>query len=243
MLDFLHHDKDPETGKVMRRVRSFVLREGRLTDGQRKALDTLWPRYGLEQAQGTLDAEVEFGRNAARVLEIGYGMGQSLASMAEADPDKDFIGIEVHRPGVGALLLEIQERGLDNLRSYCDDAVDILKCCIPDGSLDRVQLYFPDPWHKKKHHKRRIVQPDWVTLVNTKLRPGGVLHVATDWQDYAEHMRAVMAASAGFVNTAGEGRFAERPAWRPETKFERRGAGLGHGVWDLLFEKPREEGA
>ncbi|HCI11966.1 MAG TPA: tRNA (guanosine(46)-N7)-methyltransferase TrmB, partial [Alcanivorax sp.] len=143
MLDFLHQDKDPETGKVMRRVRSFVLREGRLTHGQRKALDTLWPRYGLERAQGVLDARAEFGRDAPRVLEIGYGMGQSLAGMAEAEPDKDFIGIEVHRPGVGALLLEIQERGLSNLRTYCDDAVDILKLCIPDGSLDRLQLYFP----------------------------------------------------------------------------------------------------
>ena len=170
MLDFLHQDKDPETGKVMRRVRSFVLREGRLTQGQRKALDTLWPDYGLERAQGVLDARAEFGR----------------------------------------------------------DALDL---------VDRVQLYFPDPWHKKKHHKRRIVQPDWVALVNTKLRPGGVLHMATDWQDYAEHMMAVMNDSAGFVNTAGEGCFAARPGWRPETKFERRGAGLGHGVWDLLFEK------
>jgi len=243
MLDFLHQDKDPETGKVMRRVRSFVLREGRLTHGQRKALDTLWPRYGLERAQGVLDARAEFGRDAPRVLEIGYGMGQSLAGMAEAEPDKDFIGIEVHRPGVGALLLEIQERGLSNLRTYCDDAVDILKLCIPDGSLDRLQLYFPDPWHKKKHHKRRIVQPDWVALVNTKLRPGGVLHMATDWQDYAEHMMAVMNDSAGFVNTAGKGCFAERPGWRPETKFERRGAGLGHGVWDLLFEKTGQKDA
>ena len=173
MLDFLHHDKDPETGKVMRRVRSFVLREGRLTHGQRKALDTLWPRYGLERAQGALDARAEFGRDAPRVLEIGYGMGQSLASMAEAEPDKDFIGIEVHRPGVGALLLEIQERGLSNLRTYCDDAVDILKLCIPDGSLDRLQLYFPDPWHKKKHNKRRLIQAPLVDQLVT--RPGGRL--------------------------------------------------------------------
>ena len=237
MLDFLHQDKDPETGKVMRRVRSFVLREGRLTDGQRRALDTLWPRFGLERGQGMLDPDAVFGRDAPRVLEIGYGMGRSLADMAETDPDKDFIGIEVHRPGVGALLMEIEQRGLTNLRSYCDDAVDILKLCIPDGSLERVQLYFPDPWHKKKHHKRRIVQPDWVALVGRKLRPGGVLHMATDWENYAEHMMEVMAGTDGFKNQAGAGQFAPRPAWRPETKFERRGAGLRHGVWDLLFER------
>ncbi len=145
MLDFINHDKDPETGKVMRKVRSFVLREGRLTAGQRNALDTLWPRFGLERDQGTLDPEHVFGRDAPRVLEIGYGMGQSLAQMAAADPDKDFIGIEVHRPGVGALLMEIEQQGLNNLRSYCDDAVEILELCIPDNSLARVQLYFPDP--------------------------------------------------------------------------------------------------
>ena len=182
MLDFINHDKDPETGKVMRKVRSFVLREGRLTAGQRNALDTLWPRFGLERDQGALDPEHVFGRDAPRVLEIGYGMGQSLAQMAAADPDKDFIGIEVHRPGVGALLMEIEQQGLNNLRSYCDDAVEILELCIPDNSLARVQLYFPDPWHKKKHHKRRIVQPAWVALVQRKLQPGGILHMATDWE-------------------------------------------------------------
>ncbi|WP_272975166.1 tRNA (guanosine(46)-N7)-methyltransferase TrmB, partial [Alcanivorax jadensis] len=182
MLDFIKQDQDPETGKVMRKVRSFVLREGRLTAGQRNALDSLWPQFGLERADGVLDPQAVFGRDAPRVLEIGYGMGHSLADMAQADPDKDFIGIEVHRPGVGALLMEIQQRGLSNLRSYCDDAVEILELCIPDNSLARVQLYFPDPWHKKKHHKRRIVQPAWVALVHRKLQPGGVLHMATDWE-------------------------------------------------------------
>jgi tRNA (guanine-N7-)-methyltransferase len=237
MLDFLNQNQDPATGKVMRRVRSFVLREGRLTLGQRKALESLWPRFGLERSPGLLEPQAVFGRDAPRVLEIGYGMGHSLAAMASAEPDKDFIGVEVHRPGVGALLMAIQEQGLSNLRSYCDDAVDILNLCIPDASLHRVQLYFPDPWHKKKHHKRRIVQPEWVALVHAKLASGGVLHMATDWRDYAEHMMAVMAEAQGFRNRAGDGAFAPRPAWRPETKFERRGAGLGHGVWDLLFEK------
>lgn len=237
MLDFLHQDKDPETGKVMRRVRSFVLREGRLTDGQRQALETLWARYGLERESGVLDPRAVFGRDAPRILEIGYGMGQSLAAMAAAEPDKDFIGIEVHRPGVGALLMATRDAGLNNLRSYCDDAVDVLKLCIADGSLSRVQLYFPDPWPKKKHHKRRIVQPEWVELIHTKLAPGGVLHMATDWEDYAEHMMAVMNQAEGFVNDAGAGQFSPRPSWRPETKFERRGEKLGHGVWDLLFEK------
>ncbi|MDX1804091.1 MAG: tRNA (guanosine(46)-N7)-methyltransferase TrmB [Alcanivorax sp.] len=237
MLDFIKQDKDPETGKVMRKVRSFVLREGRLTTGQRNALDTLWPRFGLERSDGMLDAAQVFGRDAPRVLEIGYGMGQSLAAMADAETDKDFIGIEVHRPGVGALLMEIEQRRLGNLRSYCDDAVEILELCIPDNSLARVQLYFPDPWHKKKHHKRRIVQPAWVALVHRKLAPGGVLHMATDWQNYADFMMDVMAGASGFINQAGAGQFSARPAWRPETKFERRGERLGHGVWDLLFEK------
>ena len=237
MLDFIKQDKDPETGKVMRKVRSFVLREGRLTTGQRNALDTLWPTFGLERDQGMLDPDTVFGRDADRVLEIGYGMGQSLAAMAAADPDKDFIGIEVHRPGVGALLMEIDQQGLSNLRSYCDDAVDILELCIPDNSLSRVQLYFPDPWHKKKHHKRRIVQPAWVKRVHQKLKPGGVLHMATDWENYAEHMMEVMNGSSGFTNLAGPGQYSERPSWRPETKFERRGERLGHGVWDLLFTK------
>ncbi|ERP89245.1 hypothetical protein A15D_00319 [Alcanivorax sp. MD8A] len=237
MLDFIKQDKDPETGKVMRKVRSFVLREGRLTTGQRNALDSLWPTFGLERDDGLLNPQAVFGRDAPRVLEIGYGMGQSLAAMAKADPSKDFIGIEVHRPGVGALLMEIEQQNLSNLRSYCDDAVEILELCIPDNSLARVQLYFPDPWHKKKHHKRRIVQPAWVERVRQKLQPGGMLHMATDWENYAEHMVEVMSRMEGFTNLAGNATFSPRPEWRPETKFERRGERLGHGVWDLLYEK------
>ena len=235
MLDFLKQDSDPQTGKVMRKVRSFVLREGRLTPGQRRALETLWPVYGLERGDGLLDPLKVFGRDAPRVLEIGYGMGQSLVDMAAAAKDHDFIGIEVHRPGVGALLMGVESLGLDNLRSYCDDAVDILRECIPDQSLTRLQLYFPDPWHKKKHHKRRIVQPEFVELVRRKLVPGGVLHMATDWQDYAEYMLETMRAAPGWRNLSESDDFVARPAWRPETRFERRGEKLGHGVWDLLF--------
>lgn len=237
MLDFIKQDKDPVTGRVMRKVRSFVLREGRLTAGQQNAIDTLWPVYGLERDQGPLDANTVFGRDVPRVLEIGYGMGASLAEMAEAAPEQDFIGIEVHRPGVGALLMEIQARGLGNLRSYCDDAVEILEECIPDESLARVQLYFPDPWHKKKHHKRRIVQLPFIELVRRKLAPGGQFHLATDWEEYAVHMLEMMDAAPGWANAAGAGAWSERPAWRPETKFERRGARLGHGVWDLLYSR------
>lgn len=235
MLDFIRQDKDPATGRVMRKVRSFVLREGRLTTGQQNAIETLWPLYGLLRSQGELDAAAAFGREAPVVLEIGYGMGASLAEMAAAAPEQNFIGIEVHRPGVGALLMEIEARGLTNLRTYCDDAVEILELCIPDASLARLQLYFPDPWHKKKHHKRRIVQPPFIELVRRKLAPGGLFHMATDWEDYAVQMRDLMEAATGWRNEAGPGNYAERPAWRPETKFERRGARLGHGVWDLLY--------
>ena len=237
MLDFLNQDKDPESGRIMRRVRSFVLREGRLTKGQEQALERLWPVHGLERRDGMISPGDLFNRDLPIVFEIGYGMGQSLADMAKAAPDMGFIGVEVHRPGVGALLLAINEQQLSNVRSYCDDAVDILQQCIPDESLTRLQLYFPDPWHKKKHHKRRIVQPAFAQLVQQKLKQGGVFHMATDWENYAEHMMEVMSAEKGWENQAGENNFSPRPAWRPETKFERRGARLGHGVWDLLFEK------
>ncbi len=241
MLDFLHTDKDPATGKVMRRVRSFVLREGRLTAGQQRALEELWPRYGLEATAGVLDPRETFGRDAPLVLEIGYGMGESLIQMARAEPDKNFVGIEVHRPGVGALLLGIEHCGCENLRTWCDDAVPVLEQCIPEASLHRLQLYFPDPWPKKKHHKRRIVQPEFVERVRTRMEPGGVFHMATDWEDYAQHMLEVMEQAPGWKNLAGPGQFAPRPSWRPQTKFERRGEGKGHGVWDLLYS-PDEAG-
>lgn len=222
--------------KHLRSIRSFVLRTGRMTTGQQRALDEYWSSKGLEREQGLLDFTQVFGRAAPVVLEIGFGMGLSLVAMAKAAPDRDFIGIEVHRPGVGKLLHAMSEEGVENIRAFCDDAVEVLGQCIADNSLAAVQIFFPDPWHKKKHHKRRLIQPDFVQLLRRKLAIGGVLHVATDWQDYAEYILAVLSAAEGFRNQAGAG-YSPRPGQRPKTKFEMRGERLGHGVWDLLFEK------
>lgn len=219
-----------------RPIRSFVVRGGRLTPSQQEALDRWWPLYGVEDTQSRLDQEALFGRKAPLVLEIGFGMGDSLARQAEAQPERDFIGIEVHRPGVGKLLREIHDRGLTNLRLYCHDATEILARCIAEDSLDTVQIFFPDPWHKKKHHKRRLIQPGFVRELTTRLKPGGRLHLATDWTDYAEHMMAVLNAEPALENTAGPGRFAHDTG-RPETKFERRGERLGHPVFDLVFTR------
>ena len=225
-------DKKP----FLRRIRSFVRREGRLTTGQQRALDEVWPQFGIDHNDTLLDLDAVFGRSAPRVLEIGFGNGASLLKMAQDNPDKDYIGIEVHRPGAGNLLHNIEREGVTNIRVMTDDAVDILKQQIPDGSLDLVQLFFPDPWHKKKHHKRRIVQPDFVQLLRKKLKPGGHFHMATDWQHYAEHMLEVMSAAEGFSNTSPTNDYIERPDSRPLTKFEQRGHRLGHGVWDLIFQ-------
>ena len=219
-----------------RRIRSFVRREGRLTPAQQRALETLWPKYGLS-VEHELDLPALFGRSAAVTLEIGFGNGSSLAEMAANEPDSDFIGIEVHRPGVGHLLMQLQERGLDNVRVFCADAVEVLEQTLADGSLQRVLLFFPDPWPKKKHHKRRIVQPGFVRLVARKLRPGGRFHLATDWQPYAEHILEVMQANTDFINLSPNGDYCERPEWRPHTKYEQRGVKLGHEVRDLLFQR------
>jgi len=178
-----------------------------------------------------------FGRDADTVLEIGFGMGESLISMAKEAPQKNFIGIEVHRPGVGRLLSRINEEGLDNIRVYCEDAIDVLDKCIPNGSLSTLQLFFPDPWHKKKHHKRRIVQSEFAQKIKAKLAVGGCFHMATDWQNYAEHMMDVMEAAADFSNVAGANVYSPQPPTRPVTKFQRRGEKLGHGVWDLIFTR------
>ena len=219
-----------ENQPFMRQIKSFVKREGRLTIGQEKALDELWPVYGLEIKQGLIDSD-------NKVLEIGFGNGKSLVSMAAAEPEQAFIGIEVHRPGVGALLMGLQEQQLHNMYVYQEDGLEVLEHCLKDNSLARVQLFFPDPWPKKKHHKRRIVQQRFIDLVAQKLQPGGILHMATDWQPYAEHMLAIMEQQTLFNNCAGANNFSDKPAYRPTTKFETRGQKLGHGVWDLLYEK------
>lgn len=219
-----------------RRIRSFVLRTGRMTPGQERALEVHWPTKGLLRENGLLNTAEVFGRTAPVVLEIGFGMGQSLVQMAQRAPDKNFIGIEVHRPGVGKLMHSMEEMQVENIRIYCDDAVEVLRECIADASLAGVQIFFPDPWHKKKHNKRRLIQPEFVQLLRAKLETGGVLHIATDWQDYAEQILEVMNAAPGFKNQHGEG-YAPRPDYRPKTKFEQRGERLGHDVWDMLFEK------
>ncbi len=218
-------------------IRSFVIRAGRITQGQKHAFEDWWPDYGLSLHRGRLDPDACFGRQAPRVLEIGFGMGDSLFAMASDEPDKDFIGIEVHPPGVGRLINNAGKTGLTNLRVYMADAMDVLEDCIPDQSLTRLQIYFPDPWHKKKHHKRRMIQPAFVQRLRSKLALGGVLHLATDWQHYAEQMLEVMSAAEGFRNLSPGGDYCPRPAYRPITKFEKRGERLGHGVWDLLFER------
>ncbi len=219
------------------RIRSFVMRPGRMTVGQRRALEAGLPRFGLEREAGPLAPDIAFGRSAPLVLEIGFGMGQSLVEMAAADPDTNFLGIEVHRPGVGRLLHSVMEQELENVRVYCDDAVLVLEECIAPASLDGVQIFFPDPWHKKRHHKRRLIQPPFVRLLRERLKPGGFLHLATDWENYAEHMLEVLSAEPSLENRAGADEYSPRPEQRPLTKFEQRGQRLGHGVWDLLFER------
>lgn len=218
-------------------IRSFVIRAGRITAAQKNAFESAWPAYGLSLFKGPINPEQLFGRQAPLVLEIGFGMGDSLLEMARNEPEKDFIGIEVHPPGVGRLINNAAKEGLTNLRVYMADANDVLEDCIADGSIDRLQLYFPDPWHKKKHNKRRIVQPAFVQKLRPKLKNGGIFHMATDWQPYSEHMMDVMEAAEGYTNTLGKNQFSERPNYRPLTKFERRGERLGHGVWDLLFQR------
>jgi tRNA (guanine-N7-)-methyltransferase len=230
------NDVKHNTDAHNRRIRSFVRREGRLTPGQQKALRTLWPDYGLA-VEGEIKPAQLFGRSAPVTLEIGFGNGASLAEMAANEPDSDFIGIEVHRPGVGHLLRKLEQRELGNVRVFCHDAVEILEQNFADACLHRALLFFPDPWPKKKHHKRRIVQPAFVALVARKLKTGGHFHMATDWQPYAEHMLTVMAASQDFINCSVNGRYSDRPGYRPVTKFEKRGQRLGHTVWDLIFRR------
>lgn len=230
-------NEELQENKYLRRIRSFVLREGRLTKGQQRSLDLFWPTMGLEYQTTPYDMQAVFGREADLVLEIGFGMGKSLVQMAKAAPEKDFIGIEVHKPGVGACLGEAETEGVKNLRVFEHDAIEILNDSIADNSLSTVQLFFPDPWHKKRHHKRRIVQAEFAQLLRRKLKIGGVFHMATDWENYAEHMLEVMKVAEGYSNLSQTNDYVPRPEHRPLTKFENRGVNLGHGVWDLMFRK------
>lgn len=220
-----------------RDIRSFIIRSGRITPAQSKGIKKYWSDYGLSLKDGFINLEKIFPYTKPLVLEIGYGMGNSLLHMAIHEADKNFIGIEVHPPGVGHLVNEAGKLQLDNLRTFCADAIDVLNDCVADNSVTRIQIYFPDPWHKKRHHKRRIIQPAFVELVSRKLEPGGLLHLATDWQNYAEYMLETLQKSTQLQNSAIDDRYCPRPAWRPITKFEQRGQRLGHGTWDLLFQK------
>lgn len=227
---------DDEGAQPRHRVlRSFVRREGRFTPAQQRAFQTQWSRYGVDYSGQPRDLEVLFGRRAPRVLEIGFGNGEALLHAAALQPERDLIGIEVHRPGVGRALNALAAHGIGNVRIYCHDAVEVLRHEIAAQALDEVRIYFPDPWHKKRHHKRRLIQPLFVQLLADRLRPGGRLHLATDWPQYAEHMRVVLAADPAFAPERGDDPASERPAWRPQTRFELRGRKLGHPVCDLLY--------
>ena len=217
------------------RIRSFVTRAGRLSVAQARALGTLGPQFLLPYRKEHLDALQAFGRRAPLILEIGFGMGDTTAHIARAMPDKDFLGVEVHTPGVGSLLKQIGEQGISNVRLIQHDAVEVLNNMIAPQSLGGVHVFFPDPWHKARHNKRRLIQAPFVTLLAERLAPGGYLHCATDWQEYAEQMLDVLGAEPTLQNTAPD--YAPQPAYRPLTKFENRGLKLGHGVWDLVFVK------
>jgi tRNA (guanine-N7-)-methyltransferase len=224
-----------------RRIRSFVLRGGRTTPAQERALGELWPSYGIGLTAAPLDLASVFGRSAPRCLEIGFGAGEVIGALAEANRDIDYLGIEVHRSGVGRLLLHAQQRALKNLRVICSDAVDVLRDHIADASFDEILVFFPDPWHKKRHHKRRLIEAPFVALAAAKLRSGGILRLATDWQAYAEQMLAVCNAAPALVSLSGDSTYVPRPEFRPPTRFERRGERLGHGVWDLAYAKRIQE--
>jgi tRNA (guanine-N7-)-methyltransferase len=224
-----------------RPIRSFVVRAGRMGSGQVRALAEWGPRFMLPYEAAPVDFSARFGRSAPRVLEIGFGMGDATAAIAAARPDTDFIGVEVHTPGVGALLKQIGERDLGNLRLVQHDAVEVLRHMVAPASLAGVHVFFPDPWHKKKHNKRRLIQPEFVALLASRLAPGGYLHCATDWAPYAAQMLEVLSAAPGLRNTAAG--YAPRPAYRPLTKFENRGLKLGHGVWDLVFMATGDQSA
>jgi len=220
-----------------RSIRSFVIRAGRITEAQQRALEEQWPKYGVEFEPQPLDLDALFGRQAPRVVEIGFGNGENLAALAAAHPERDYLGIEVHRAGVGRLMLAAETGQLTNVRISNHDAVEVLEHQLPAQSLDEMLILFPDPWHKKRHHKRRLVQPPFISLAASRLRPGGVLRLATDWEAYAVQMLEVLGASDVLVNESSDRGYIEKPAERITTRFEKRGQRLGHGVWDLAFRR------
>lgn len=228
-----------------RHVRSYVIRQGRITNAQREALEKLGPKYLIsidpDNLKRKLDFKEIFGRDAPLVVEIGFGMGRSFVQMAKEDPNRNYVGIEVHPPGVGAAMMLIEEQGLSNVRIIQYDAFLILKHCIEEKSIDIMQIFFPDPWPKARHHKRRLINPGFIELIRPLIKDKGQIRLATDWQEYAEQMLECLNAAKGFVNTAPDGKFIPRPSWRPLTKFEARGDRLGHGVWDLVFERDAEQ--
>jgi tRNA (guanine-N7-)-methyltransferase len=228
----LNSDSEPKH----RPIRSFVIRGGRMTDSQRKAIEEHWDKFVVDFTGQSLQLSSLFPTIAPLTVEIGFGMGDSLLAMAAANPQQNFLGIEVHKPGVGKLINGIAEQGLSNLKVICDDAKEVIEQGLGNASVDRFLVFFPDPWHKKKHHKRRIIQPQFSKLLSERLKPGGKLHLATDWQAYAEHMLEVLEAEPSLSNANGPGQYWLEPD-RPETKFQRRGQRLGHGVWDLLYQK------
>ncbi len=216
-------------------IRSYVLRQGRISNAQQRCVDTLLPIYGIPYLSEPLDLENVFGRSATKILEIGFGMGETTAAIAQSHLQNDYLALEVHTPGVGSLLKQIEESGLKNIRIIQHDAVEVLRDMLADNVLDGVHIFFPDPWHKTRHNKRRLIQPSLVAQLVQKIKPGGYIHVATDWQDYAEQVLAVLSGEKSLENTAAN--YAPRPAYRPLTKFEQRGLRLGHDVWDLVFKK------
>lgn len=229
-------DLKPVEDLKQRRIRSFVLRQGRLTKGQERALETGLPKFGIPYSPQQINLDEQFKRvESKKILEIGFGMGETTAKIAQTLPGYDFLAVEVHTPGVGGLLKLIEEQALTNIRIIQHDVVEVLQNMLPEASLDGVHIFFPDPWHKKRHHKRRLIQAEFVKLLCSKLKTGGYLHVATDWQEYAEWVLEVLGAESQLNNTAQD--YAQKPSYRPLTKFENRGIKLGHGVWDMVFER------
>ncbi len=218
-----------------RPIRSFVLRQGRISNAQRHAYEILLPQYGIPFEDNLINLDQIFGRSSPKFLEIGFGMGETTVSIAQMHLQNDYLAIDVHTPGVGSLLKQIGETGLSNLRIIQHDAVEVLKCMLTPECLDGTHIFFPDPWPKARHHKRRLIQPQFITLLSERLKHGGYLHVATDWEEYAQQILQVLSSEPQLINTGTD--YAPRPAYRPLTKFEQRGLKLGHGVWDLVFQK------